>query len=83
MSSDLFIRVCRENTSILSSLLDILEAQREMVLDRLAKENDTVEMHRFQGEARKLSALQATLKQMVRMKDEDGTATDKSRIGGN
>lgn len=66
MIADRLIRACREDTAILTSFLGWLEEERRKVLERAIKEQDDAEVHRYQGEARKLHELRGLLGQMVK-----------------
>jgi hypothetical protein len=79
MSADRFIRACQEDVSILRSLLDIIDEQRNLVLSRMAIENQKSEFCRFQGEARGVLKFGEHLKKLVRLRDE--RAADKSPNG--
>ena len=79
LSADRFIRACQEDTSILTSLLDIVKDARVNVVNRMALEHDPTEIFRYQGGAAALTLFGEQLKKLVRLRDE--RAADKSPNG--
>lgn len=79
MTGGRFILVCQEDPTVLKSLLEIIEEERNVVVGRMSNENKRSDFCRQQGAVRELAHLGEHLKKLVRLKD--GAATDKSRIG--
>jgi hypothetical protein len=70
VNSDRFVYACREDPTILPSLLSVVEKEVESSMARLAQENEEREIYRYQGEVRKMRAFEKHLKDVVKLKDE-------------
>lgn len=68
MTYDRLVQACRDDTSILTSLVRWLDEERTAVLERLsnAEGND---IFKLQGEQRKITALKKKLFELVKLKD--------------
>ena len=65
---DRLVQACRDDTSILTSILRWFDDERYVVLERLSKAEGN-EVLKFQGEARKLAELRKRLPDLVKLKD--------------